>query len=442
MKIAFVVETFPVLSQTFVLNQIIGLMEQGHEVDIYAESQENITTVHSDIEKYNLLQHTFYHPKIPRNWFLRLIRGVGLFLRYLPIAPLLILRSLNVFKYQKDAASLRLLYAVIPFARQRPAYNIIQCHFGMLGIKGMLLRDVGAIQGKLLTTFHGVDISQNLKLLGENVYNDLFEVGDHFLPISYHWQKRLIELGCDPAKITVHHMGIDCQRFTFVPRSLPPKAPVRLISVARLTEKKGIEFGIRAVAIALESNPHLEYTIVGDGELHPQLTQLIQSLGIAEQVKLLGWRNQHEVVELLHQSHIFLAPSVTAQDGNQEGIPVALMEAMAMGLPVISTYHTGIPELVADGVSGFLVPERDVVALAQKLILVVQQSPLWAEICHAGRAQVEQQFAIHILNQRLVEIYQSLLPSGQADGFSETINGQVRDSKPLDASAHPISPKL
>jgi len=411
MKIAFIVEAFPVLSQTFVLNQITGLIDRGHDVDIYAEFCENTSKVHPDVEKYGLLSRTFYHPQIPQEKLHRFLKGIRLFLTHFASAPLLLLRSLNVFKYKKDAASLRLLYSVIPFVKRRPAYDVIQCHFGLLGIKGMLLRDLGALQGKHITAFHGVDISQNLQMLGESVYNDLFKAGDLFLPISQHWQNRLIQLGCNPDKIVVHRMGIDCQRFAFLPRSLNSGESVRLISVARLTEKKGIEFGIRAVASVLSQYPALEYSIIGDGGLRTELADLIQTLGVADQIKLLGWRNQTEVVELLRRSHILLAPSVTAKDGNQEGIPVVLMEAMAMGLPVISTYHTGIPELVEDGISGFLVPEGDVEALAEKLLYLIQHPEKWAEVGRGGCLRVEQQHDINRLNYQLVEIFQNLLVS-------------------------------
>jgi len=434
MKIAFIVGAFPVLSQTFVLNQITGLIDRGHDVDIYAEFCENTSKVHPDVEKYGLLSRTFYHPQIPQEKLHRFLKGIRLFLTHFASAPLLLLRSLNVFKYKKDAASLRLLYAVIPFVKRRPVYDIIQCHFGLLGIKGMLLRDIGALQGRHITAFHGVDISQNLQMLGESVYDDLFKAGDRFLPISHHWQKRLIELGCNPDKITVHRMGIDCQRFTFLPRSLTPGEPVRLISVARLTEKKGLEFGIRAVASVLSQHPNLEYNIVGDGDLRTELAELIQTLGVAEQVKLLGWRNQTEVVEMLQRSHILLAPSVTAKDGNQEGIPVVLMEAMAMGLPVISTYHTGIPELVEDGISGFLVPERDVEALADKIEQLMNCSEQWAKIAAAARCRVEQLHNIDRLNDQLLGIYQQMLKSGASHSTVSKLDCTM--------SSHPTSAEL
>jgi colanic acid/amylovoran biosynthesis glycosyltransferase len=425
MKIAFIVEAFPVLSQTFILNQITGLIDRGHEVHVYAEFSEKTSKIHPDVEKYDLLKLVTYHPRLPQNKFVRAIQGLWLVLTSFPRNPLLVARSLNVFSYGKAAASLRLLFSIIPFLKKQPCYDIIQCHFGLLGIKGMFLKDTGAIKGKLITTFHGVDISQNLKLLGEDVYNSLFTQGDFFLPISQHWMNRLIELGCDSKKIEVHRMGIDCQKFTFIPRILDPEKSIRLISIARLTEKKGIEYGIRAVAIVLKHYTNVEYVIVGDGELRQNLAQLIQELDLETHVKLLGWRNQQEVVDLLNQSHILLAPSITAKDGNQEGIPVALMEAMAMGLPVLSTYHSGIPELVENGVCGFLSTERDVEALADRLNYLIQHPQSWVEMGRAGRLRVEEQFNINRLNDRLAAIYQQLLTPDPTPPQSELMDMNV-----------------
>ena len=123
----------------------------------------------------------------------------------------------------------------------------------------------------------------------------------------------------------------------------------------------------------------------------------------------MGWKDQHEVIEILNEASIMLAPSITSKDGDREGIPVGLMEAMAVGLPVVSTYHSGIPELVKDGISGFLVPERDVDALAQKLGYLIENPDKWAEMGLAGREYVENFYDINKLNDQLVDTYQNLL---------------------------------
>jgi colanic acid/amylovoran biosynthesis glycosyltransferase len=408
MKIAFLIGEFPNLSETFVLNQIIGLIKNGHEVEIYATVPSQVAKFHTEVEEYNLLSRTYYFPKIPKNYFSRCLKGFGLFCTNFLKDPIVLLRSLNVFRYGKKTLSLRLLYATIPLLRKRPRYDVIQCHFGTNGLKGLELREIGAIQGKLCTTFHGLDISGNLQIYGDRLYDQLFEQGDIFLPISEYWRNRLIKLGCEPNKIIVHRMGIDIQKFTFTCREPPTNGQIRLVTIARLVEKKGLEYGIRAVAKLAKVYPNIEYSIIGNGTLREFLEQLIQELDVGAKVKLLGWRQREEVIEILNRSDVLLAPSVTSQNGDQEGIPVVLMEAMAMGLPVISTQHSGIPELVEHGVSGFLVPERDTDGLAEKIKDLIEHPELCVQIGQKGRMKVEESYNINQLNNQLVGIFQHL----------------------------------
>lgn len=408
MRIAFFVNQFPVLSETFILNQITGLIDRGHQVDIYADRPAGSTKVHPEVERYNLLARTYYFPTMPPKWGPRAIKALGLVLTNAPKNPLLLLSTLNVLKHGKTAVSLRLLYSVIPLLEQKH-YDIIHCHFGSIGLRGKSLREAGAIHGKLITAFHGIDITMFVQHLGEDVYRGLFRTGDRFLPISERWRNRLIELGCDASEIYVHRMGIDCSKFAFTPRHLAVGEPVKIVTIARLVEKKGVEYGIRAIAKLVESTPNVQYTIVGDGPLKQQLQALIQELKVEKTVQLLGWRQQQEVIELLNRSHILLMPSVTAANGDQEGIPVSGMEALAMGMPIVGTQHSGIPELVQDGVSGFLVPERDPEALAEKLGYLVQHPERWLEMGQAGRAYVEANYDINQLNDQLVKIYHELL---------------------------------
>src|SRR5262249_5020846 len=147
----------------------------------------------------------------------------------------------------------------------------------------------------------------------------------------------------------------------------PPEGSINIVTIARLVHKKGIEHGIRAVARLVQAGLHVNYTIVGDGPLREPLQQLIQHLGLKAAVKLVGWRRRPQIADLLATAHILLARSITGDNGDQEGTPVVLMEALAAGLAVVSTQHSGIPEVVEDGVTGFVVPERDVAALAAKL---------------------------------------------------------------------------
>jgi colanic acid/amylovoran biosynthesis glycosyltransferase len=255
--------------------------------------------------------------------------------------------------------------------------------------------------------------------VGPDVYERLFREGDLFLPISDYWKTRLVEHGCPEDRIVVHHMGVDCDQFEFAPREMEPGEPVRLLSVCRLVEKKGIEYAIRALAkvvgggasadSALDAGARLEYTIVGSGPLRPHLESVVDELGLSGCVRFLGSLPSDEVAELMAGAHVFLAPSVTAEDGNKEGIPVAIMEAMATGLPVVSSRHSGIPELVEDGVTGLLAEERDVSGLADRLARLVRDPELHARLAAAGRIRVEQEFSTSVLNPRLMGLFHGLV---------------------------------
>ncbi len=290
-------------------------------------------------------------------------------------------------------------------------YDIIHCQFGTLGLIGLLFRELGILEGKIITTFRGHDVSRFLRITSDRVYDQLFAKGDFFLANCEFFRRRAIELGCDEQKILVHGSGIDCSKFVFTPRYLPPDGRVRIATTGRLVEKKGIEYGIRAIAKLAPVYQNIEYTIIGDGYLKQHLQQLIQELNVSHIVKLVGWKQQQEIVEILKNSHIFVAPSVTAADGDQDAPVNTLKEAMLMGLPVVGTYHGGIPELVEDGISGFLVPERDANAIAEKIHYLIEHPERWVEMGKAGCARVEEKYDRNKLNDELVSIYQQLLDS-------------------------------
>jgi colanic acid/amylovoran biosynthesis glycosyltransferase len=204
-------------------------------------------------------------------------------------------------------------------------------------------------------------------------------------------------------------MGVDCERFLYQPNPIVPNKPIQLLSVCRLTEMKGIEYAIRAVAKLPPSHPGLRYTIAGGGPLYDHLSKLIIQLGAGESVRLVGPQPQDKVAALLREANIYLVPSVTDSIGCQEGLPVALMEALAAGVPAIGTRHAGIPELISHGVTGLLVNERDVDGLARAIESLVNAPHLCSKLVTQGRAVVEQEFNIRRLNERLEILFRSEL---------------------------------
>jgi len=408
MRIAFFVRTFPALSETFILNQITGMLDRGHEVEIYANKKGNTSIMHSQIEKYNLLTRTYYLSdfKMPGNKFVRLFKATGISLKGFITNTNMTINTLNFFKYGRKALSLELLYKISPFLGKGP-YDVIHCHFGWVGNKFIELKELDILKGKFITALHGSDMSAYIKKHGKNTYNSLFNKGDLFLPVSNRWKEKLIKMGCEERKIIVHRMGINTDEFYFSPRKRNKN--FKLLTVGRFVEKKGIEYGIRAVVKILKRYPHVLYNIAGDGPLRTNLEKLVKKQEACSNIKFLGWQTHTKIKKLIQEANIMITPSVTSSRGDEEGIPVVLMEALATGLPVIASKHSGIPELVKDGKSGFLVPERDIDALTEKLEYLIEHPELWKKMGLAGRKHVEEKYNINKLNDRLEKIYKELI---------------------------------
>lgn len=402
MKIAFLVSEFPSVSQTFVLNQIVGMINLGHDVKIFPDYPGSEGITHGNYAKYNLLARTYYY-RIPQNKLIRIFKALLVICKHAPTHFGFLARSLNVFRYGKQAWSFRLLFRNSPLLEQGP-FDVVHCQFGMLGLRAMQTYPDSPRNCKIVTSIRGADVTRFLKK-HPGIYSELFKRGDLFLPVCEFLKERLIQEGCEAKKIEVHYSGIDCAKFEYVQRRRVFGDPIKVLTVARLVEKKGVAFAIEAVTDLLKKGEQVEYLVVGDGMLRGELQHLIDSKGVAGQIKLLGWKTHEEVKKLLEQSHVLVAPSLTSGDGDQEGIPNVIKEAMASGLPVISTFHSGIPELVTDGVSGVLVSERDAPSLAGALAHLIKHPKVCDEMGQAGRRRIENDFDTHRLNKQLEELF-------------------------------------
>ncbi|MFH1883910.1 MAG: glycosyltransferase, partial [Planctomycetota bacterium] len=295
-----------------------------------------------------------------------------------------------------------------PFLGHR-RYDIIHCHFGPNGLRGVRLRELGAIKGKIIATFHGYDVNILPRLYGNSYYEKLFQEVDLCTINSDFIGQRIKSLGADAEKLVKLPVGVKTRKLAFTKRQPESDGEIVILSVGRLVEVKGIEYSIRAISQIVPKFPNIQYQIVGDGPLREQLRDLSEQLGISEHVKLLGARTTEQVANLYNNAHIFILSGIVGQDGAEEGQGLVLLEAQAAELPVIASRVGGIPESVVDGKSGFLVPERDVDALSEKLIYLIEHPEIWPEMGRAGRAYVEANYDINKLNDRLVEIYQELL---------------------------------
>jgi colanic acid/amylovoran biosynthesis glycosyltransferase len=402
MKIAFVVDTFPLLSETFVLNQITGLVDRGHQVDIFSQRRSYDGIVQPDVKRYHLLERVHYLT-VPSNKLLRLRTAITLFRKNFPKGPISVLRSLNVFKLGRLALSLTSFYTSVPFVE---GYDIVHCHFGHVGIFGAHLKELG-IRGKLVTTFHGYDIRLGLKKGGE-IYHNLFEKGDCFIAISPYSHQNLINFGLSKNKIVPNPNGIDLRRFPYkwIGNSYKPNEGfVRVLSIARLVPEKGLQYAIKAIYKIITDYPetNVVYDIIGYGPLEAELNHLIQELMLSHVVHLIGLQDYDQIPKALRQSDIFLLPSIA------EALPTVLMESQAVGLPVIATAVGSADQIVINEQSGFLIPPADVDAIAGKLKYLIDHPERWQEMGRVGRRHVEEHFDINQSIDRLLTVYQRLL---------------------------------
>jgi colanic acid/amylovoran biosynthesis glycosyltransferase len=194
-----------------------------------------------------------------------------------------------------------------------------------------------------------------------------------------------------------------------------PGQLIRILHCASLREKKGHEFALRAFAKVKQQFPNIEFTIIGDGPLLGKLKILTEHLGVADSVKFLGVKSHDDAIKEFLRAQILLYPSVTAVDGDTEGgAPVTIIEALATGMPVVSSFHADIPEVIKDGVTGLLAPERDVEQLAQHLRFLLSNPLCWTSMGDAARAHVEKSYNLRLQLERLGEIYSILDRHGQS----------------------------
>ncbi|MFH1459641.1 MAG: glycosyltransferase [Candidatus Omnitrophota bacterium] len=409
MRIAFIVTEFPNVSETFILNQITSLLESGNEVEIFScfkPVRQKEKKVHPDVQKYNLQEHTHYFSSIPNNRMLRILKASFLVITNVFKAPVMVFKSLNIFRFK----NLRLIYSLVPFLNftdKTKKFDIIHCHFGPNGIWGLNLKFLG-LKGKLLTSFHGYDVNSYPQEQGIGIYNDLFKYGDGFTANTNFTKIQAVKLGCPENKIHIVHEGLKSANFKYLPRKLKPGENINLLTLGRLVEKKGHKYTLKALKEILMENRNIMYTIAGDGPLREELEKLTDELGIKDNVIFLGKVDQSEAVKLYNQAHIFILTSVTAANSDREGQALVLQEAQACGIPVIATLHNGIPEGVLDGESGFLVPERNVDILVEKLKTLIENPQIWGTMGKCGQEFVQKKFDADILNLQLIKVYKKI----------------------------------
>jgi colanic acid/amylovoran biosynthesis glycosyltransferase len=262
----------------------------------------------------------------------------------------------------------------------------------------------------LVTTFYGLDVNKHpQKKYWRNRYDVLFDLSDRFTVEGPFMADSLVKIGCPRDKIRIIHLGVDIDHLRALQKnSVPELFNIMFIGLER--EKKGAIYAAEAFSRAARVHDHIRLHILGDGKYRKKVQALINSAGISEKVTFHGYVPVKRYQELLVQMNCVLAPSVTASDGDTEGgAPVSVIEAQAIGIPVIGSTHCDIPEIVLNQKTGLLSPERDVASLANDLITLIGDDQLQTRFSIAAADHIRKQHDIKKQVHKLTDVYREII---------------------------------
>lgn len=393
--IAYVLRRFPKISETFVLNEILALEARGEKVTIFSLMPTRDSRFHGDLGR--LKASVVYVPG-PGDW-----RALWRYnLRGLRARPRTWLRALGC---ALRTGQPRMLWRLVQsgwIAERVRALRIrhLHAHFATEATEAAsLIADMTGLPFSF--TAHAVDIYKrgvDERMLAREIAQARFVAT--VSECNRHHLRKLANGAAD--RIVRVYNGIDLERFRIEPPS--PSEPFTILAVARLVEKKGLDVLVDACARLRDRGVPLRCWIVGKGALRTALQAQIRRLELGGQVELLGAHTHDEVRARYAEAHVFALPCVVGADGNRDGLPVSLVEALACGLPVVTTPVTGIPEVVQHERNGLVVPDRDPAALADALERVLREPGLHARLAGCARASVEDRFDLRRTTETLHQL--------------------------------------
>lgn len=393
--VGYVCRKFPVLSETFILNEILSLEKLGMPVQIFSLLPPRDPRIHEGVVR---LKASIHH--VPgwadRRLLLRHARRA--WERNRPVYRKQLMKVL--LSFNRHLLWRFLQAGWVADRAHRLELEHLHAHFA--NRTATVARFASQLTGIPYSfTAHAFDIYRGADLgaVAEKMRDAAFTVTVSDYNVDF-----LRELASeDEARIELVRNGVDFERFR--PAERPPEDPFTILAVARLVEKKGLPVLVEACRLLHERGRDFRCRMVGKGNQRGLLERMIREGGLKGKVKILPPHTQEEIVERFHEAHCVALPCVVGEDGNRDGLPVSIVEALAAGVPVISTPVTGVPEAVFDGKNGFVVPERDPKTLADRIERLMDEPELLASMRAAARPAAQGLFDQELTARQLHELF-------------------------------------
>jgi len=419
-KLAYMAPEALTLSHTFVFREIIALEVLGDSMSVYSlRRTPPAATADEARSLVGRVQHV-YPVQPARLAGAHMAAAVSHPLRYLRALVAALGDALTACTAQPASAPKLLWHfavaAVTARDLRRRGVRHIHAHFAH--VPTSIAMYAALLAGITFSfTAHANDIFVRGLILRQKARRAAFVVC-----ISEHGRQFLQSLGCDSRKLHVIHCGVDPA--AFAPRAMPAAddRPLRLLGLGRLVEKKGFHHLVDACSRLRRQGIAVECTLAGDGPERQALERMVSAKGLQEVVHMIGAVQPDRVPGLMTEADVFVLPCVRDKDGDQDGIPVVLMEAMASGVPVISSSLSGIPELVQDGETGLLVPPGDPEALAASIRAVCENAELWRKLSAGGRRFVEESFSLRGSVRKLRSLFERAI-AAEISGVRSAFRG-------------------
>ena len=391
MNIIYYLGSFPKLSASFVLNEIYELEQSGHNVAVCALNNPNENIVHEEFNQLNIPTYYFQRPS------------------YINIIDLISKKTLHPRILKQTAYRAPIKSHVANLFRAKRCIDFVEslgwdpdhfhAHFAG-GSKFGAKYASNYFEVPFTVTTHAADLYKGPK---KNSIVSLLQSATRIVTISEYNKKRIHEQYTSATPIDIIRAGIRPEKFA----STNGSESNRILTISRFVEKKGLKYALEAVNIVTEAFPDLEYHLIGSGELEHDLRQKTQKLGINENVSFLNNVTDKRLVSELDKASCFLLPCVVAESGDRDGIPVVLMEAMAMETPPISTNISGIPELIENKTNGILTKPRDPEATADAIMSLLKNESIREKYGKVARKKIVSDYNINTETKKLEDTFQT-----------------------------------